>query len=270
MSSTTRSKQHLRLLRQSGEEESLAQPSPSPEPPLVSPSAGSSQRVPSRAPGTSQADISGLADAQLVALVRAGDRRAFEALYRRHVVFAIHLATRIEGSSRDVEDVVHDAFIKAWSRIGDLAEPAAFKSWLGSIVVFAVRSRLRRARLMNLLGLGRVHDPVDLDSLASPSASPHVRAELAQIYALLRTRPADERIAWTLRSVEGQELETVARLTGWSLATVKRRIAKVQAFLEEHFVASDSAASGSTSDPPTSAKKPLSPQEHPHRPGRSS
>lgn len=180
--------------------------------------------------------LSELSDAQLVGIAREGDSAAFEALYRRHVAFALHLAARIEGSSRDVEDVVHDAFLKAFSRIGDLSEPASFRAWLGSIVVFAVRSRLRRQRLLGMLGLGRGSEPVELDSLASTDASPHLRAQLAQVYALLRTQPTDDRIAWTLRYVEGNELEVVARLVGCSLATVKRRISRTQKFLEDHFV----------------------------------
>ena len=79
-------------------------------------------------------------------------------------------------------------------------------------------------------------EPVDLDAIASPDASPHVRAQLAQIYALLRTLSADDRIAWTLRYIEGHELESVAELTRCSLATVKRRISRAQQFLDEHFV----------------------------------
>jgi RNA polymerase sigma-70 factor (ECF subfamily) len=90
-----------------------------------------------------------------------------------------------------------------------------------------------------MLGLGRGADPVELDSLTSPEASPHTRAQLAQIYALLRTLPTDERIAWTLRYVEGHELEMVAKLTDKSLATVKRRISAAQRFLESHFVAAE-------------------------------
>jgi RNA polymerase sigma-70 factor (ECF subfamily) len=95
---------------------------------------------------------------------------------------------------------------------------------------------MRRARLMNVLGLGRTSEPVDLDQLTSPDASPHVRAQLAQIYALLGTLPTDDRIAWTLRCVDGNELELVAKLTSCSLATVKRRVSRVQKFLEQHFV----------------------------------
>ena len=135
-----------------------------------------------------------------------------------------------------MEDIAHDAFLRAFERLGDLSDRAAFKSWLGAIVVHAVRSRMRRARLLALLGMGKSAEPIDLDAIASSDASPHTRAQIAQIYALLKTLPADERIAWILRSVEGHDLESVARMTRCSLATVKRRISRTQKFLEEHFV----------------------------------
>src|SRR3954468_23682992 len=89
---------------------------------------------------------------------------------------------------------------------------------------------------MSILGLGRGSEPVDLDAIASPDASPHVRAQIAQIYALLRTLPADDRISWTLRCVEGHDLDSVAKLTRCSLATVKRRISRAQHFLDDHFI----------------------------------
>ena len=214
-----------------------------------------------------RAQLAALSDAQLVALGCKGEVPALEVLYRRHAAFAIHLAARIEGSSRDVEDIAHDAFVRAFERLGDLADRGAFRSWLGAIVVHAVRSRMRRQRLMSLLGLGKSSEPVDLDALASPDASPHVRAQLAQIYALLRTLPTDERIAWTLRCVEGHDLESVARMTRCSLATVKRRITRVQRFLDEHFVEVEAAslpaspfAEGPSADPADSVLS--SPSDH--------
>ncbi|MBN2192361.1 MAG: sigma-70 family RNA polymerase sigma factor [Polyangiaceae bacterium] len=177
-----------------------------------------------------------LDDMQLVALAREGDLRAFEVLYRRHSPFAMNLAVRIQGSMCDVEDVVHDAFLRAQLRLGELRETGAFKSWLGSIVVRLVRSRLRRRRLLNTVGFTSP-EPVDLDTIASAEADPEVRALLAQVYALLRTMNSDDRIAWTLRHVERHRLEEVAELAGCSLATAKRRITRAQRFLADHFVA---------------------------------
>ena len=213
-----------------------------PVPAVATPEPGWSTPPPAsaRSRASTASGLATLPDGQLVTLGAKGDTLALETLYRRHAAFAIHLATRIEGSARDVEDIVHDAFLRAFERLNDLADRSAFRAWLGAIVVHAVRSRMRRARLMSMLGIGplggRSVEPVDLDAIASPDASPHVRAQIAQIYALLRTQPTDERIAWTLRAVEGHDLETVARMTRCSLATVKRRITRVQRFLDEHFV----------------------------------
>jgi RNA polymerase sigma-70 factor (ECF subfamily) len=178
----------------------------------------------------------GPADEELVGRARLGDTAAFELLYRRHAGFALNLAVRIQGNSADVEDVVHDAFVRAHQRLAELRDTTAFRSWLGSIVVRLVRSRLRRRRLTALLGIS-APDPVDLDAVAAPDADPESRALLAQAYALLQTLPTDERIAWTLRHVERHRLANVAALTGCSLATAKRRILRAERYLDEHFVA---------------------------------
>ncbi len=174
-------------------------------------------------------------DALLVTRVAEGERAAFEALYRRHSAFALGLAIRIQGSSNDVEDIVHDAFVRAHAGITGLKDPEAFRAWLGSIVVRLVRTRLRRRRLLSSLGL-LSPEPVELDAIASPNADTETRVLLAQVYALLQTLPADDRIAWTLRFIDKHRLEAVAELMSCSLATAKRRIARAQRFLEGHFV----------------------------------
>jgi RNA polymerase sigma-70 factor (ECF subfamily) len=175
-------------------------------------------------------------DEALVGRARARDLSAFEALYRRHAGFAMNLAVRIQGNATDAEDIVHDAFLRASERLSELRDGSAFRAWLGSIVVRLVRSRLRRRRLFSRLGLGGV-DRIELDAIASPSADPESRVLLAQVYSLLQTLPADDRIAWTLRHVDRHSLSVVAVLADCSLATVKRRISRAQQYLSERFVA---------------------------------
>jgi RNA polymerase sigma-70 factor (ECF subfamily) len=178
---------------------------------------------------------SGAEDERLVARARRSDLLAFEALYRRHAGFALNLAVRIQGTATDAEDIVHDAFLKAGERLSELREASAFRAWLGSIVVRLVRTRLRRRRLLSSLGLASP-EPIELDAIASPNADPESRVLLAQVYSLLQTLPADDRIAWTLRYVDQHRLEVVASLVGCSLATAKRRILRAQRYLTEHFV----------------------------------
>jgi RNA polymerase sigma-70 factor (ECF subfamily) len=200
------------------------------------------------------AELVGFDDASLVDLVLNGEPRAFETLYRRHAPFAINLAVRIQGSSRDVEDLLHDAFVKVHDRLHELHDRAAFRSWLGSIVVRLLRSRLRRERIARVLGLSQSKDSdVELHAVASADASPELRAQLAQVYALLGMMPADLRISWVLRYVEHHRLEAVAELSQCSLATAKRRLLKAQQFLERHFV-----DPGFAVDPPEAARSKIS------------
>jgi RNA polymerase sigma-70 factor (ECF subfamily) len=183
----------------------------------------------------SRPEAKGPADEALVSRARRREPAAFETLYRRHAAFALNLAVHIQGTTADVEDIVHDAFVKAHERLGELRDTSAFRPWLGSIVVRLVRTRLRRRRLLTVLGLAG-HEPVDLEAVAAPEADPEMRALLAQVYALLQTMPADDRIAWTLRHVEKHGLDSVATLTGCSLATAKRRIQRAQSYLSQKFV----------------------------------
>jgi RNA polymerase sigma-70 factor (ECF subfamily) len=187
------------------------------------------------AEGSADSGAEGAVDEKLVARARHQDLLAFEVLYRRHAGFALNLAVRIQGTAIDAEDVVHDAFLKANERLAELRDGAAFRAWLGSIVVRLVRTRLRRRRLLSSLGLASP-EPIDLDAIASPHADPESRVLLAQVYSLLQTLPADDRIAWTLRYVDHHRLEAVAQLVDCSLATAKRRILRAQRYLSERFV----------------------------------
>lgn len=183
---------------------------------------------------TAASEAAPLDDDQLVALTLAGDTWAFEQLYRRYSAFAFNLAVRLQGHTGDVEDIVHDAFLKVHAGLQALRSGAAFRGWLGSIVVNLVRARMRQGRWLRNLRLAD-QDPIDLDTIAASNAGPEVRAQLAQVYNLLRMMPADERIAWTLRYVQSHRLEEVSSMTGCSLATVKRRLLRAQRFFEQHY-----------------------------------
>ena len=90
------------------------------------------------------------------------------------------------------------------------------------------RRRLRGRRLKLLLGIDDDHDYAEL---ADTAASPPDRALLGELYRALDRLPVRQRLAWTLRHVEGLELAAVARACECSLATVKRLITAAEAAL---------------------------------------
>jgi len=173
-------------------------------------------------------------DESLVARARDGDRWAEEALYHRHVRYVMGLVIRLLGKANDVEDVVQDTFVTGLNRLHTLRQPEMVRAWFAQIAVNEVRRRLRRGRLLSRLGLSAAATQVDLESLASRDADGETRAELAAIGRILAGLPANERIAWMLRHVEGETLEEVASLCACSLATAKRRIVSAAKVLREH------------------------------------
>lgn len=177
----------------------------------------------------------GPSDAALVVAARAGEDWAREALFRRHAPRLNGLAFRIMGRDADIDDLVQDAFIAALSTLDRLQKPDAFAAWVGGILVRQAYKRLRRRRLMARLGLARREEPIDLDAIIAPTASPERGTELRAIYAALDEMDADLRVPLVLHRVDGMGLEEVAIATGASLATVKRRIARADEILRERF-----------------------------------
>jgi len=173
-------------------------------------------------------------DAQLVARAIEGDRWGREMLYRRHAAYLLAIAARLLGNRSEGEEIVQDTFVTAFEQLSALREPAALRGWLAQITVSLVRRRLRKARLLRMLGLDRGADDATLAALAAPGTHADQRAELALVDRALGTVSANVRIAWMLRMVEGLELAEVASSCGCSLATVKRRIAAAESAVRAH------------------------------------
>ena len=177
-----------------------------------------------------------LADAALVTAARAGQGWASEALVRRHARLLNGLALRLLGRDDDVDDLVQDSFATALTTLDRLHDPQAFEAWLCSILVRTAGKLIRRRRLLSRLGLGRTRLAIDADALIAPGTPQDDALELRRLYALAQRLPAAIRIPLLLRRVEGAGLGEISRLTGASIATVKRRVAKGEALLRASFL----------------------------------
>jgi RNA polymerase sigma-70 factor (ECF subfamily) len=163
-------------------------------------------------------------DARLVARVRARERGAEEAIYRRHVGYVAGMVLRLMADPAETEDVVQDTFALALEQLPRLRDGSALRPWLAQIAVSQMNRRFRRRRLMRLLGL-QGEEVVAFDAIASRDASPDVVSELAALGRAVGALPPDQRVAWSLRHIEGATLPEVAAACDCSLATAKRRIA---------------------------------------------
>jgi RNA polymerase sigma-70 factor, ECF subfamily len=137
---------------------------------------------------------------------------------------AYRLSSVILGDAQEAEDVVHDAFERAWRARDSLRDPDRFEAWLSRIVVNACRDRLRRRRtgprVVSLdsrpAGPGPEHA-----SEADPLAGGAQRDALHR--ALDRLAP-DQRIAVVMRFYLDLEIDEIARRLGTRPGTVKSRL----------------------------------------------
>jgi RNA polymerase sigma-70 factor (ECF subfamily) len=166
-------------------------------------------------------------DESLVLAACGGDREAKATLFRRHARGASDLAFRLLGRDRELEDVLQDSFVAAFSGLSKLVDPRAFKTWLHAIVTRTAIAIIRRRRLLSRLGFVPA-DRVEIENILAANAPPDVLVELEAIYRAVDSLPAAERVVLILRRVEQLPLDEIAERTGFSLATVKRRLSRAE------------------------------------------
>lgn len=142
------------------------------------------------------------------------------ARYREHAPAFLGFLTRLCGNPTDAEDIAQEAFLIAYARMERI--PAdRLGAFLRGVGVRKVQHLLRRRQLAIRLGLCSGEPEVDV---AHAGASPEQLAELARLFAALRSLDAAARVAWSLRRIEGYTVEEAARAVGCSPATLKRRV----------------------------------------------
>jgi RNA polymerase sigma-70 factor, ECF subfamily len=152
----------------------------------------------------------------------------FDQVFRRYAPYVARIATRLLGRDGEVDDLVQDVFLEAHRGLASVHTPAALGGWLARICVRRATRRLRRRKLLAWLSLDHVSER-ELPPL--PGVSAEDRTEAARLYRALDRLPAEERVAWLLRHVEGETLDDMVELCGCSKSTVQRRLWRAEAQL---------------------------------------
>jgi RNA polymerase sigma-70 factor (ECF subfamily) len=179
--------------------------------------------VPMRQPSP---DSAAAEDARLVAAAEAGDRRAFDKLYRRHLDSVYARLTRVIGPAPERDDLVQQIFLDVYRALRRFRGDASFSTFLHRIVMNVAYEHLQRRRR----GIGR-SEPLDarqVETLIAPGASPEQRArqreDLRRLFALLDRLSPKRRAAFVLVAVECLPLDEAASLLDASPAAVKQRV----------------------------------------------
>jgi RNA polymerase sigma-70 factor (ECF subfamily) len=176
----------------------------------------------------------------LVRRAKRGDDQAFEELVRRYDRNVFRIAQHITQNREDAEDVVQEAFLKAYGNLAKFQEQSKFYTWLVRIAVNEALMKLRRRKPERTVSLDEEVKTED-DSLprevADWSPNPeqmYNQAELREILTrTIQGLPAGFRTVFVLRDVEGLSTEETAQALELSIPAVKSRLLRARLQLRE-------------------------------------
>jgi len=178
------------------------------------------------------ADVVGpLDDAELVRRIRGGETALFELVMRRYNQRLFRLLRSLLRDEAEAEDVLQDAYVRAYAHLGQLEQPERLASWLTHIAVHEAKARLRRR--------GRFADVKEgpLRAVPSPSSDPEQETLGKQLQRVLVSAiddlPVGYRTVFVLRDVEGMSTAEVSESLRVSEQAVKMRLHRARAALRQ-------------------------------------
>jgi RNA polymerase sigma-70 factor (ECF subfamily) len=176
----------------------------------------------------------------LVESAKKGDIGAFEELVKRYDRNVFRIAQHITQNREDAEDVVQDAFLKAYGNLAQFQGQSKFYTWLVRIAVNEALMKLRRRRPERTVSLDQDVE-TDEDTIprevADWSPNPEQQYNQAELRDLLQRTiqglPAGFRTVFVLRDVEGLSTEETAEALGLSIPAVKSRLLRARLQLRE-------------------------------------
>ena len=161
--------------------------------------------------------------------VLAGDRSAFQLIVDATSQKLVRLGARIMGNQADAEDVVQEAYVKAYRALtaGEFDRRSSTNTWLYRIVVNgaidAKRSRKRR---------GEASDE-QVEAGWDGAALAEARVALSELDQWLEALPPDQRATLVLQTMEGLNNTEIAQVMGVSEGAVEQRLVRARATLRQ-------------------------------------
>jgi len=164
-----------------------------------------------------------------VALAAAGDRRAFERVYREHVGRVYSLCVRMTGERGVAEELTQDVFVRAWEKLALFRGESAFGTWLHRMTVNVVLN----ARKSEGRSRSRFEDDEEGDGIDTLPSRPHAPGDRMDLEAAIAKLPPGARRVFTLHDVEGYKHEEIAEMLGVTSGATKAQLHRARLLLRE-------------------------------------
>ena len=160
-----------------------------------------------------------------------GDQSAFSFLYEETYKSKYYLALKYMKNKEAAEDVLQDAYLKAFSKLGTLKQPEAFEGWLGMIVANTAKNMLAKKNPMLFSELAvdgegeeYVYDVEDDNPENQPELAYTQEETKELVYEMMDTLSEEQRMCILMFHIENISISEIARTMDCSENTVKSRL----------------------------------------------
>ncbi len=169
---------------------------------------------------------------QAVSLAKAGEERGFTYLYEETYKSKYYLALKYMDNKEAAEDVVQDAYIKAFSKLDTLKDPETFSSWLGTIVANTAKNALQKKNPTLFSDLPSGDEEADLpdfdvedESLDAQPEEAYTRQEIAElVQEMIGSLSEEQKMCILMYHIDGESIHDIAEALDCSENTVKSRL----------------------------------------------
>ncbi|MEE9319392.1 MAG: RNA polymerase sigma factor [Granulosicoccus sp.] len=178
-----------------------------------------------------------LSDEQIIKRIQGGDIDAYGGILRRYNQRMFRIARSIVTDDAGAKDVVQEAHIKAYTRLGDFRGPAGFRTWLATITRNEALMYLRKnkRREVSFDEPDTHEDDFADNSSERRTDQPDTCLENCQLQALINQQidklPDDFRVVFVLRAIEQFSVRETAQVLDIRLETVKTRYFRARRLL---------------------------------------
>jgi RNA polymerase sigma-70 factor, ECF subfamily len=176
-------------------------------------------------------------EAEAIRLAQAGDAAAFEHLYGLHSRRVYALCLRMVGNPSDAEDLMQEAFLQLFRKIGTFRGESAFSTWLHRMTVNVVLMRLRK-KTLPAASLEETTEPDEetggpRKDIGAPDLRLSGAVDRVNLERSIEKLPPGYRTVFVLHDVQGFEHNEIAGIMGCSVGNSKSQLHKARTRLRE-------------------------------------
>jgi len=187
--------------------------------------------------GSARQSAKALTEAEAIRLAQSGDAAAFEFLYQLHGRRVYALCLRMVGNPSDAEDLMQEAFLQLFRKIGTFRGESAFSTWLHRMTVNVVLMRLRKKSLP-AASLEETTEPDDetggpRKDVGAPDLRLSGAVDRVNLERSIGKLPPGYKTVFVLHDVQGYEHNEIADIMGCSVGNSKSQLHKARTRLRQ-------------------------------------